>query len=193
MKIKYYMYGLIIGFTLVTIVRGSDKPREWHGLPVVEIETPVKFPVNHTDDEWKKILTADQYSVLRKQGTEIPYTGKTWNEHRKGTYYSAATGQPLFRSETKFESGTGWPSFTRPITQDAVILRYDNSLGIERVEVTDSSSGSHLGHVFDDGPGASQFSEGTGLRYCMNSAAMIFVPDGNDPPMIVKTYKKAYK
>jgi methionine-R-sulfoxide reductase len=129
------------------------------------------------------------YSVLRQEGTERAGTGVTAREHRKGTYYSAATGQPLFRSETKFESGTGWPSFSKPVSQNAVVLKLDTSYGMERVEVEDSSSGSHLGHVFDDGPTASaNFPQGTGLRYCMNSASMIFVADGDPAPPLVKNY-----
>jgi methionine-R-sulfoxide reductase len=100
----------------------------------------------------------------------------------------------LFRSETKFDSGTGWPSFSKPIQQDAVVLRLDTSLGMERVEVEDSSSGSHLGHVFDDGPQAGKgFPEGTGLRYCMNAASLLFVPDGAPLPDLVKQFQAAMK
>jgi peptide-methionine (R)-S-oxide reductase len=124
-----------------------------------------------TDAQWKKILTPMQYYILRESGTEAPFTGSLDHETRKGTYYSAATHQPLFRSEQKFDSGTGWPSFWAPISPDAVVLRWDYSLpGEPRIEVLDRSGG-HLGHVFDDGPPP------TGKRYCMNSAAMIFVAD----------------
>ncbi|HEY1406234.1 MAG TPA: peptide-methionine (R)-S-oxide reductase MsrB [Spirochaetota bacterium] len=184
---------LMFGFVFFATGCYAQSPGNWHGLPVMSEKKNIQVPVTHPASEWKKILTEDQYSILREEGTEIPFTGSTWNEHRKGTYYSAATGQPLFRSEDKFESGTGWPSFTKPIRQDAVILIYDSSLGMERVEVIDSSSGSHLGHVFDDGPGPAQFKGGTGLRYCMNSGAMIFVPDGSEPPAIVKSYMKGAK
>jgi len=161
----------------------------WRGLPVAEADANLDFPVKKTDAEWRSALTAQRYEVLRRQGTEPAFTGETWDEHRAGTYYSAATGQPLFRSEAKFESGTGWPSFTKPIRQDAVVLKIDRSYGMERVEVVDSSSGSHLGHVFDDGPGPADLPGGTGLRYCMNSASMIFVPDGGEPPALVKEYR----
>ena len=129
-----------------------------------------------TEEQWKQRLTKEQYYILRQQGTEAPGTGKYDHFYQKGTYYSAASLQPLFSSETKFDSGTGWPSFYAPISKDAVVLKEDNHLGMTRIEVVDSKSGSHLGHVFDDGP------KPTGKRYCMNSAALIFVPEGGKPP-----------
>jgi methionine-S-sulfoxide reductase/methionine-R-sulfoxide reductase len=161
----------------------------WHGLPVLTSSDKVKYPIQKTDKEWQTQLGSFPFQVLRRAATEYPGTGELLNEHRAGTFYSAATGQPLFRSETKFESGTGWPSFSEPIDQSAVVLIIDRSLGMERVEVLDSSSGSHLGHVFDDGPERSaSFSKGTGLRYCMNSASLLFVPDGEQPPALVARY-----
>lgn len=123
-----------------------------------------------SDAQWKKILTANQYYILRQAGTEIPFTGVLDGETRKGTYYSAGCNEPVFRSEQKYDSGTGWPSFWAPISPDALVLRQDNSLGLERTEVLDKCGG-HLGHLFDDGPKPS------GLRYCMNSGALVFVPD----------------
>lgn len=143
------------------------------------VDENTEFEIEHTDEEWKKMLTADRYKILRKSGTERSFNNEYWDNHEKGTYYSAATGQPLFSSESKFVSGTGWPSFYEPITPDAIAYKEDYSwLGKKRIEIVDSKSGSHLGHVFEDGP------EPTGLRYCMNSGALIFVPEGGDPPVI---------
>ena len=146
-----------------------------------------QYKVSKTEAEWKEQLSTMQYYVLRKAGTERAFTGEYWDNKKKGTYYSAATGQPLFRSEHKYKSGTGWPSFYKPIDESAVEEVEDRSYGMVRVEVVDSGSGSHLGHVFKDGP------EPTGLRYCMNSASLLFVADGDELPKIVKEWKEKYQ
>ncbi len=172
---------------------GDAMQEQWQGLPVVKSADSMRFPIEKSDREWRAQLEPFAFSVLRKAATEYPGSGALLDEHRAGTFYSAATGQPLFRSETKFDSGTGWPSFSEPVSQDAVVLVIDRSLGMERVEVLDSSSGSHLGHVFDDGPQRSaRFPRGTGLRYCMNSASLLFVSDGEEPPELVKRYAAAF-
>ncbi len=127
-----------------------------------------------TDEQWKAGLSPERYAVLREAATERPFTSPLLNEHRKGTFVTADCGDPVFRSETKFDSGTGWPSFYAPISPDAVVTKPDDSLGVERTEVL-SRCGGHLGHVFTDGP------KPTGLRYCMNGLALRFVPDKEAP------------
>jgi peptide-methionine (R)-S-oxide reductase len=127
------------------------------------------YAVTHTDAEWRKLLTADQYAVLRQAGTERPFTSPLLNEHRKGVFACAGCAQDAFSSETKFDSGTGWPSFWQSI-DGAVAKADDHSFGMERTAVACSRCGGHLGHVFDDGP------KPTGLRYCMNGLALAFKP-----------------
>lgn len=144
------------------------------------------YPIQKTENEWKDLLTDEEFYILRQKGTERAFTGKYWDNKKKGIYYSAATGQPLFSSEHKYKSGTGWPSFYKPINDNAVLELKDTSYGMVRTEIVDSGSGSHLGHVFNDGP------EPTGLRYCMNSASMIFVAEGEELPQIVKDWKKKH-
>lgn len=125
-----------------------------------------------SEEEWKKELTPEQYEVLRNKGTEPAFTGKFVDMHEDGMYTCVACGNPLFASRTKFESGSGWPSFYDVAEKGNVILKDDNSHGMERVEVTCTNCGSHLGHVFKDGP-----KEKTGLRYCINSCALDFKPE----------------
>ncbi|NWF62325.1 MAG: peptide-methionine (R)-S-oxide reductase MsrB [Fischerella sp.] len=130
-----------------------------------------KFEINKTDEEWRKSLTPEQFRVLRKHGTERAGTSPLDKNYASGTYVCAGCGQPLFTSETKFNSGTGWPSFYAPI-ENAVGTTTDRSFFMTRTEVHCSRCGGHLGHVFDDGPAP------TGQRYCMNGIAMNFVPEG---------------
>ncbi len=133
--------------------------------PVLNTENPFR---KKTQEEWKNELTPLQYDVLRKKGTERAFTGEFWNNHEEGTYYCAGCHQELFSSETKFESGTGWPSFYKPVKEDVVSVGMDDSYGMMRDEVICSQCGGHLGHVFSDGP------EPTGLRYCINSVSLKF-------------------
>lgn len=141
---------------------GMKDPKDWKALP-------------KTDDEWCMRLTPEQYEILRKKGTERAFTGDLWNSKEKGIYRCAGCGQPLFSSETKFDSGTGWPSFWKPIDKKNVATHEDRSLMMERIEVVCSRCNGHLGHVFDDGP------EPTGLRFCINSGALVLDKSGKEP------------
>ncbi len=139
----------------------------------------ISFPIQLDETLWQSRLDPLAYYVLREKGTEYAFSDPMHANTENGTYYSRATGQPLFSSEDKFDSGTGWPSFTKPINPDTIVYINDSTLFSPRIEVVDSLSGSHLGHVFPYGPAP------TGQRYCMNAAAMIFVPDGQVPPLLI--------
>ncbi|HEX6592148.1 MAG TPA: peptide-methionine (R)-S-oxide reductase MsrB [Moraxellaceae bacterium] len=127
-----------------------------------------------TDSEWRAELSPEEFHICREKGTERAFTGEYWNEHRAGTYVCRACGEALFSSETKYDSGSGWPSFWQPLEQEAVAEHRDMSHGMVRTEITCQRCGSHLGHVFPDGP------RPTGLRYCVNSASLKLEPGSQD-------------
>jgi peptide-methionine (R)-S-oxide reductase len=149
---------------MVTIVQFTDAGEKTGSVQVPKV---VK-----TDAEWKQQLAADEFAVARKKGTERAFTGRYWNNHEHGLYRCVCCGNALFRSSEKFESGTGWPSFWAPIAKENVRTETDRTYGMDRVESLCTQCDAHLGHVFDDGP------KPTGLRYCMNSVSLKFIPKG---------------
>ena len=155
--------------TLVVIVASLLLGYAQAQKKAAEVMNPVK-PVP-SDADLQRQLTKDQYHVTREAGTETAFHNAYWDNHKAGIYVDIITGEPLFSSLDKFDSGTGWPSFTKPISKDDVVEKRDSSFGMERIEVRAKSSDSHLGHVFKDGPPP------TGQRYCVNSGALRFIPE----------------
>ena len=170
---------LLILMTLFLSAEGQNRNTNQSALNMKTISKPGNPYYSHTDTtklnlsdaEWKKILPKDVYEVSRHAATERPFTGTYWNAFVKGTYYCAACGNELFRSEAKFASTCGWPSFFEQENKNSTVYKEDSSLGMIRTEVLCGRCGGHLGHIFDDGPAP------TGKRYCMNSIAMDFIPD----------------
>jgi len=165
-NLLFLCLSLIISHCTYSQNGAKTKPMEEKKNPAYSRTDTTK--VNLTDEEWKKTLPKDVYEIARQKGTEWAFTGKYWNSKEKGTYYCAACGNPLFVSDTKFESGCGWPSFYQPISKTSVIYTPDNTHGMTRTEVQCGRCKAHLGHVFDDGPPP------TGLRYCINSVILDF-------------------
>ena len=166
MKNKIIIFSLLLMFAGIAVIHAQQQKEK--NNPYYSETDKTKLKVS--DAQWKKVLTPTAYHILREQGTETPDTGPYAHDYKKGTYYCAACGNPLFSSATKFDSHTGWPSFYQALSASSVVKSVDNSLGMTRDEIHCARCGGHLGHVFDDGPAP------THLRYCMNGFALNFEP-----------------
>ena len=174
MNMVYVLVGIGLAAVGVAVISGGgqqSRQKSIGGLAIEENSPERKDKLVLSDEEWQKRLTPEQFQVTRKAGTERAFTGEYWDCHDDGTYVCVCCDAPLFSSETKYESGTGWPSFTQPIAPDALVEYADESYGMRRVEVRCARCDGHLGHVFPDGPPP------THLRYCINSVAMKHRPD----------------
>jgi peptide-methionine (R)-S-oxide reductase len=160
---------VIIAALLMTVLNACSQAQSNGKVVAGNSEDAKAFPGAKPNAYWKKLLSPDAYEIMVNKGTEPPFNNPYWNNHEKGIYVSAATGKPLFSSDAKYNSGTGWPSFFKPMDPKAIMIVKDHSDGMERDQVVERSTGLHLGHVFDDGPAP------TGLRYCLDSYALKFV------------------
>jgi len=152
--------------------------------PNGSLTEPISVPrIQKTAAEWRKHLTSEQYEIARGQGTEPAFCGTLLDNHREGIYHCVCCGLPLFASTSKFNSGTGWPSFFQPVAQENVLSKDDNSFGMHRTEILCARCNAHLGHVFEDGPPP------TGLRFCLNSASLTFVDKGKEVPEVIQPVK----
>lgn len=165
---------ILVGLSLTMCVSNTVKNvNSEHLTDSTKTATAMNDTIPKTEDEWKKKLTPEQYRVLREKGTERPFSGEYDKHWESGTYVCAACGEKLFKSDTKFDAGCGWPSFYREAAKGHIVEKPDFTFGMKRTEIICAHCGGHLGHVFDDGP------QPTGLRYCVNSVSLKFIPDKN--------------